>query len=106
MSVKVLHLIDSGGLYGAEKMLLGLVSEQLKLGLYPLILSAGAPGIEEKALEAEARRLGLPLKLWRMKPGFNLKESLTITVICNPVVQIAALKQPVYCAQFPAVFQG
>jgi len=78
MSVKVLHLIDSGGLYGAEKMLLGLVSEQLKLGLYPLILSAGAPGIEEKALEAEARRLGLPLKLWRMKPGFNLKESLTI----------------------------
>jgi hypothetical protein len=30
----------------------------------------------------------------------------TLTVICNPVVQIAAFKQPVYCAQFPAVFQG
>jgi len=29
-----------------------------------------------------------------------------LSVICNPVVQIAALKQPVYCAQFPAVFQG
>ena len=29
-----------------------------------------------------------------------------VSVICNPVVQIAALKQPVYCAQFPAVFQG
>jgi hypothetical protein len=28
------------------------------------------------------------------------------SVICNPVVQIAALKQPVYCAQFPAIFQG
>jgi hypothetical protein len=28
------------------------------------------------------------------------------SVICNPVVQIAVLKQPVYCAQFPAVFQG
>jgi len=29
-----------------------------------------------------------------------------LSVICNPVVQIAAFKQPVYCAQFPAVFQG
>jgi len=30
----------------------------------------------------------------------------SLSVICNPVVQIAAFKQPVYCAQFPAVFQG
>jgi hypothetical protein len=29
-----------------------------------------------------------------------------LSVICNPVVQIAALRQPVYCAQFPAIFQG
>jgi hypothetical protein len=31
---------------------------------------------------------------------------LVKAVICNLVVQIAALKQPVYCAQFPAIFQG
>jgi glycosyltransferase involved in cell wall biosynthesis len=76
--MKVLHLIDSGGLYGAERMLLSLVGEQIAMGLEPTILSAGEPGIPEKPLEAEAKRLGLPLKTWRMKPGFNLKEARKI----------------------------
>jgi hypothetical protein len=31
---------------------------------------------------------------------------MPLPVLRNPVVQIAALKQPVYCAQFPAIFQG
>ena len=31
---------------------------------------------------------------------------ILVAVICNPVVQIAALKQPVCCAQFPVIFQG
>lgn len=70
--MKILHLIDSGGLYGAEKMLLELVREQIKSGLSPLILSAGEPAQPEKPLEQAARELGLPLVSWRMKPGFNL----------------------------------
>lgn len=78
MSVKVLHLIDSGGLYGAEKMLLSLVQQQMKQGLEPMILSAGEPGVGEKAIETEAGRKGLPITPWRMKPGFNLKESWEI----------------------------
>jgi glycosyltransferase involved in cell wall biosynthesis len=78
MSLKILHLIDSGGLYGAEKMLLALVAEQLKMGLRPMILSAGVPGIAEKALEAEAHRLDLPITPWRMRPGFNPYDSMTI----------------------------
>lgn len=78
MGLKVIHLIDSGGLYGAEKMLLNLVQEQLKQGLSPMILSAGEPHIDEKPLEHEARRLGLPVMRWRMKPGVNLKESWKI----------------------------
>lgn len=72
-SIKVLHLIDSGGLYGAEKMLLALVEEQVKQGLQPMILSVGDIGVEEKPLELEAKRLGLPLKAWRMKPGLNVR---------------------------------
>lgn len=76
--MKVLHLIDSGGLYGAERMLLSLVKEQIAMGLKPIILSAGELEIPEKPLETEAKRLGLPLKLWRMKPGFNLKEARKI----------------------------
>ncbi|OEY68114.1 hypothetical protein BG841_15860 [Marinobacter sp. X15-166B] len=70
--MKVLHLIDSGGLYGAEKMLLTLVAEQRRQGLAPMILSAGKPGQADKPIETEARRLGLPVTPWRMKPGFNL----------------------------------
>lgn len=76
--MKILHLIDSGGLYGAEKMLLALVKAQLDQGLAPMILSAGEPDIEEKPLEAEAKRLGLPIIVWRMKPGFNILESRKI----------------------------
>lgn len=76
--LKVLHLIDSGGLYGAEKMLLALVAEQIKQGLEPIILSAGELYQVDKPLEIEAKKLGLPLKIWRMKPGLNLKESWKI----------------------------
>lgn len=76
--MKVLHLIDSGGLYGAEKMLLSLVKEQLSQGMEPMILSAGEPHIEEKAIEAEARRMALPILPWRMKPGLNIGESRKI----------------------------
>jgi len=36
------------------------------------------------------------------KCGFYLPDP----VICNPVVHIAAFKQPVCCAQFPVIFQG
>lgn len=78
MELKILHLIDSGGLYGAEKMLLSLVKEQVQQGLQPMILSAGELEIDEKPLEAEARRKGLPVTAWRMKPGLNLKESWKI----------------------------
>lgn len=73
--MKVLHLIDSGGLYGAEKMLLALVKAQLSQGLEPMILSAGELTIPEKPLEIEAKRLGLPVIPWRMKPGLNIGES-------------------------------
>ena len=76
--LRVLHLIDSGGLYGAERMLLALVAEQLRQGLVPMILSAGEPGIDAKPLEAEARRLGLPVTVWRMRPGLNLREARRI----------------------------
>lgn len=76
--MKILHLIDSGGLYGAERMLLTLVGEQVARGLSPLILSVGESAADDKPLEVEARRLGLPVKAWRMAPGFNLRESWSI----------------------------
>lgn len=73
MGTRILHLIDSGGLYGAEKMLLSLVEEQVRQGLEPMILSAGEVDISEKPIEAEARKKALPVTTWRMKPGLNLR---------------------------------
>lgn len=70
--MKILHVIDSGGLYGAEVVLLHLMEEQKNCGLAPILASIGAPGIEEKPLEAEARRRGLRVEAFRMKPGPNL----------------------------------
>ncbi|QIT56570.1 glycosyltransferase [Aquisalimonas sp. 2447] len=78
MGLRVLHLIDSGGLYGAERMLLALAEEQIKQGLEPTILSAGDPETVEKPLEREARRIGVSVLPWRMKPGLNLSEAYRI----------------------------
>lgn len=71
--MNVLHLIDSGGLYGAEIMLLNLVEEQVAFGLKSVIASIGEKNIPEKAFETEALRRGLDLIKFRMMPGPNIK---------------------------------
>jgi glycosyltransferase involved in cell wall biosynthesis len=76
--MKVLHVIDSGGLYGAEVMLLNLAGEQIKMGLEPVIASIAEPHIVEKPLEAEAVRRGLRVERFRMRPGPNLPGALDL----------------------------
>lgn len=76
--LKVLHIIDSGGLYGAEIMLLNLVAEQVKQGIEPVIASIGEKGIIEKPLETEAIRRGLKIKKIRMISGPNFAGALEI----------------------------
>lgn len=70
--MKILHIIDSGGLYGAEVMLLNLIAEQVKLGLDPTIASIGEKNIREKPLEAEALKRGFKIKKFRMRLGPNI----------------------------------
>ena len=69
--MKILHIIDSGGLYGAEMVLLNLVAEQIKMGLDPCIASIGDKHIGEKPLETEARKRGFRVVKFRMFPGPN-----------------------------------
>jgi glycosyltransferase involved in cell wall biosynthesis len=69
--MKILHIIDSGGLYGAEVALLNLVAEQMKLGLSPTIASIGKKHIREKPLEKEAQSRGFRVMKFRMLPGPN-----------------------------------
>ena len=73
MAIKVLHIIDSGGLYGAELMLLNLAAEQQALGVDVAIASIGEPGIAEKPVETEAIRRGLVVERFRMRAGPNYR---------------------------------
>jgi len=81
--MKILHVIDSGGFYGAEVMLVNLVEEQVKQGLCPVIASIGDPLVAEKALEIEAGKRGLPVKIFRMRPGLNLNGAKQILHYCQ-----------------------
>src|SRR5512134_1173933 len=59
--MRVLHVIDSGGIYGAEAMLLDLMRQQRLRGLQPLLCSTGERGDPEKAIERRAAQLGVPV---------------------------------------------
>lgn len=63
--MKILHVIDSCGFYGAEAVLLELMSEQKAQGCQPVLLSLGAVGEGEKAIERMARSCGVELVVIR-----------------------------------------
>jgi glycosyltransferase involved in cell wall biosynthesis len=69
--MKILHVIDSGGLYGAETMLLHLMTEQVQMGVKPILASVGTLREGEKPIEGEARRRELQVKPFRMRAGPN-----------------------------------
>jgi len=73
---EVVHLIDSGGLYGAERVLLHLMTEQQNMGRPVRLVSYGSAGGGEKSLEREAERLELPLEAWRGRSWQRLKAEL------------------------------
>jgi len=69
--MRVLHVIDSGGFYGAEVMLLNLATEQMRMGYHVEIASIGEKGIHEKPIESAALEKGIPVRKFRMRPGPN-----------------------------------
>jgi glycosyltransferase involved in cell wall biosynthesis len=70
--MKILHLIESAGMYGAEAVLLNLVKEQMAQGHEPIILAVESELEEANALKKCALSLGIPVKTWQMKAGFDL----------------------------------
>jgi glycosyltransferase involved in cell wall biosynthesis len=70
--VKILHVIDSGGLYGAEKMLLGLAAACCRLGHAVTVGTIVAPQDEGDALGDAAASRGLAHRQFCMKDGLNL----------------------------------
>lgn len=68
----VLHLIDSAGMYGAEKVILNLLDE-LKNSEFPGILGCIREiEAEIPQIAKEADKLGIPVQYFTMKRGLNL----------------------------------
>ena len=76
--MRILHVIDSGGLYGAEVVTLNLMEAQEKMGLLPTLLSIGDTGVGPKDIEIEAKKHGLEIQILRFRNGLNLKGSMMI----------------------------
>jgi glycosyltransferase involved in cell wall biosynthesis len=76
--MRILHFVDSGGLYGAEVVLLSLATVQQRLGHSPALVSIGSASSGEKPIEHEAARRGIPVHAVRMTDGPNLPGALRL----------------------------
>jgi glycosyltransferase involved in cell wall biosynthesis len=70
--MRVMHVIDSAGFYGAEAVVLNLAAEQSRLGTHSIVLSVGNKRAPEKAIESEAKRRDIACIPFRMSDGPNL----------------------------------
>jgi glycosyltransferase involved in cell wall biosynthesis len=71
--MRILHTIDSLGIYGAETVLLNLAEAQRQQGHAPVLLSIGNPDCAPKAIEHAAAVRGIECIPFRMRDGLNLK---------------------------------
>jgi len=76
--LKILHIIDSAGLYGAEMVVLSLMECQKRQGHNPTLLSLGDTKEESKEIETEAQSRGLAVYALRFQQGFNFRGSVQI----------------------------
>ena len=76
--MKILHIIDSAGIHGAETMLLTLATRQIAQGIEAAIGSIGLPGEGEKPVETQATARGIAVKPFRIKAGLNIFGALAI----------------------------
>jgi glycosyltransferase involved in cell wall biosynthesis len=74
--MKIMHIIDSDGIYGAEVMLLNLMEEQEKMKLMPLLLNISDMHSGENELGQEARERGMNIVNFKMKRGYSLSAAL------------------------------
>ena len=78
-TMKVLHIIDSAGLYGAEIMLLNLMKEQQQMNINPMLLSIeDINGNSEGSLKEDAVKRGLNAERLTLSRGYSLANGLKI----------------------------
>ena len=81
--MRVLHLTDSGGIYGAESVILNLMEEHSKMGLKPALMSFGSPDEGVKDVEREVDKLGLDLFRCCFEKGRPYKSAAEIVKVAN-----------------------
>lgn len=78
--MRILHVIDSAGLYGAEIMLLNLMKEQQQMNLNPMLLSIeDISGNSEGSLKEEAVKRGLNAERLALSRGYSIANGLKIS---------------------------
>ena len=76
--MRILHLIDSGGMYGAESFVISLMKAQRDLGNEIVLGSLGDYGLGVKEIEQVAEASQFCVKRFRMRKGPNLFGSMEI----------------------------
>jgi len=79
--MKILHVIDSSGLYGAEVMLMHLMQAQKGLGYEPVLCSIRDLDTAENPLEIKARRNDLVVRSLPMRRGYSLNGAIALNQI-------------------------
>ncbi len=70
--MRILHLIDTVGMYGAERMLLDLMSGQREAGWSPVLASVGGDVRGTRPIELAARDRGIRVEKFPLSRGINL----------------------------------
>lgn len=76
--LRILHVTDSAGVYGAESVILDLCTELRGMGQLPVIASIGDTHCDEKPIERAARERGFEIRAVRMEPGPNPRGAFTL----------------------------
>src|SRR5437867_9489880 len=69
---RVLHVIESGGLYGAERVLLTLLAELRRMNVLCVLGCLVETAVQMPELAHQAEKLGIRVEGFVIKHGFNL----------------------------------
>lgn len=106
--MNILHVIDSGGLFGAENVLLSLMEQQLKSGINSIVGSITRPSIEAKELDKVALGRGFHVHSFVMKQGYIFTGALNIVQYTKKhnidVIHSHGYKSNILLGFFPKAF--
>lgn len=81
--MKILHVIDSEGFYGAETVLVNLVSEQKNQGIEATIVNMRRSNPSDNNLETEARKKRITFAAVPLKAGLDISGAWQIVQFAN-----------------------